>query len=133
MKVVVDTNVIVSGIFWKHGNPRKILEIVELEIIELLFSKETLEELSKVLDKHFKMSVKYREDIIRFLLEKAAVVAVTSSVDICSDRNDNKFLELAVDGNADYIVSGDKHLLEIKKFKGTRIVKPAEFLENLKK
>lgn len=132
MQVVLDANVIISGLFWKQGNPRKIIEMSEFELIEILFSKGTLKELSDVLEKHFKTPKNEIEDILKFLLERSSVVGVKSSVNICKDKDDNKFLELAVDGNANYIISGDRHLLEIKEFKGIKILRPSQFLKRIK-
>ena len=62
------------------------------------------------------------------LLEKSAVIPITESITACRDPDDDKFLELAVSGNADYLVSGDDDLLALHPFRAIPILRPAEFL-----
>jgi putative PIN family toxin of toxin-antitoxin system len=73
------------------------------------------------------------EELIALLRFRGVQVFPTTNLDVCRDPNDNKFLELAVDGLADYIVGGDKDLLILHPFRDIPIVTPAEFLELLEK
>ncbi len=63
------------------------------------------------------------------LLEKSAVIPITEPITVCRDPDDDKFLELAVSGNADYLVSGDNDLLALHPFRAIPILRPAEFLK----
>lgn len=67
------------------------------------------------------------------LLVSAVLIEPNEQVSICRDPKDNKFLELAVSGKADFIVSGDEDLLELNPFREIRILKPADFLQMLEK
>ena len=123
VRVVVDTNVLVSALI-SQGKPRNLL----LNLIEnhtIIFSNQMLAELADVLSRK-----KFREiqssQINRFLtglVKTSKVVKVTSKFKVVTeDPNDDIVLNTAYDAKADYIVTGDKHLLTIKKFKDTEIV-----------
>ena len=128
-KVVIDTNVFVSGIHWK-GFSEKILVSWNCEKFILITSEPLLEELFRIL-RSFKIplpeeKLTWWENTIR---REGCVVTPTCQVDIIKDDpSDNKFLEAAIEGNASYIVSQDKQLLKIKEYSGIKIVKPEEFL-----
>lgn len=69
-------------------------------------------------------------DDLKYIFNEGAIKVIPKEkVNVCRDPKDNMFLELSLSGNADYLVTGDKDLLEIKEFKGTKIIKPKEFLE----
>ena len=127
--VVLDTNVIISSIFW-IGNSHKIVNLAIEQKITNFTSPEMLNELAKVLREKFKVP----EDKIE---EQVALVAKYSQITepkikvkaIKEDPSDDKILECALSCNADYIVSGNWHLLELKTYKGVKIIKPKEFLD----
>ncbi len=111
MKVLLDTNVFVSGIFWK-GPPHTILEAWKNKEFQLILSIDILDEYQRVLDE---LSVKYPRvgittskimEVIRVYSE--IVSTVKFSKPICEDPDDDKFLEAACASNAKYIVTGDK-------------------------
>ena len=137
MRVVLDTNIWLSGIFWQ-GNPYKIIKLSEQRKIEILITKEILEEIIYILNREEKFQ-KFIEDrklsmenLIRAILSIANLIETKSKIIfIKEDPNDNKFLEAAIDGKAEYIISGDRHLLDITQFDKIRIVKAKEFLESL--
>lgn len=135
MKVVVDTNTIVSGIARAVGNPHHILELWRQGKIELLSSTATITELERVLTypRVRKLIQLTDEQIKRFIAlyrMQTTNVEVNTVLDaVESDPDDNIIVELAVDGNARYIIRGDKkHLLPLKRYRGIDIVSPATFL-----
>ena len=69
-----------------------------------------------------------RDGFLRALLRQSELVEITESVRVCRDPKDDKILEIAINGNADYIISGDNDLLELNPFRGISIISPAEFL-----
>lgn len=129
MKVVLDTNVFVSGIFF-GGPPRKILEAWRDNRIELLLSLEILEEYQRVLHE-LSVAIPGIEvgALLDFLIFHSEIIVPPPLHPVIqADPSDNKFLECAVAGKAACIVSGDKHLLKLLMFKGIPIVKPRGFL-----
>ncbi len=134
LKVVLDTNVLVSALFFK-GELSKLL--FPLKKFILLFSEETLNEFIKVLHyPKFSLTEEEIEYLLQFeILPYSKIVEVTFKFDkeICPDKDDLKFLELAVSAKADYIITGDKDLLNLKKINKIKILSPKEFLSLLKK
>jgi len=138
MKITIDTNILISSTFWS-GNSNKILEKVENKEIELILSKEIIEEFSKVLEcKEIKDKIKDKNLEMKRTIEK--IISLSTFVEptlkfneIKDDSTDNKILECAVEFNSEYIISYDKHLLNLKEFRNIKIVSPEEFLELLKK
>jgi len=111
MIVVLDTNILISGIFWKHGNPRKIIDGWKDGAIQIAISEDTLSELIGVLEREFHMN---NEEIAywrKLIVENSIIVEPTQKHnDIKAHESDNKFIDVAVESGAGYIVSGDKHL-----------------------
>ncbi len=133
MKVVLDTNIFISGIHWS-GPSEKILKMWFDNRFEFICSEPIMEEIIKTL-MNFRIPLSIDEllEWIIIISERAVIVKPSKKLDIIKDdSDDNKFLEAAITGNAQYIISQDKHLLNIKEFKGIKIVKPKEFLDLLK-
>jgi len=133
MRVVLDTNVLISGIFWT-GKPKKIINYARKRKIIFLTSKKLLEELKDVLtskQKPFKLTKKEASIILDHLKKIGEICNIKSSISVCVHEADNRVLECAIDGKADYIVTGDKHLLEIGKFENIEIITVKEFLNKL--
>lgn len=129
LKAVLDTNVFISSIFWK-GNPYKLIEKALDKKMQVFVTTESLEELEKVLRRDFKEP----EDIIQrqldFILSFAYMVKPKEVGNIIKeDPDDNKILRCAASINADYVVSGDQHLLRLGRFKKTKIVSPKELVD----
>ena len=133
MKVVLDTNVLISAIMF-GGKSREILEMGISGKIRIATSQDILKELAGVLvDKKFRASVLFVQQTIHELSEICEVVIVTDEINaIKDDPDDNRILECAVSSKADYIVSGDAHLLSLKHFKRIKIYSPSDFLLNVK-
>ena len=130
MRIVLDTNVFISGIFLS-GPPSKILKAWKDIEIQIVFSKEILTEYQRAGEG---LSVKYSEidivPIIDLLTIYGEVVETKDvSASICEDPDVNKFIECAISSNCKLIVSGDKHLLKISGFQEIEVLKPREFID----
>ncbi len=132
MRVVLDTNVFVSGIHWK-GSSELILRKWFLGRFELVSSVPIVDELVATL-KSFKIPLP-AEDILwweSLILSKSSIVSPSERIDaVKRDPDDNKFIETAQEGKADFIVSQDRHLLDIVAYKNIKIISPKEFLNRL--
>jgi len=133
MRVVIDTNIAVSAIFW-GGNESEVIKLAGKGKIKLLTSVALLNELREVLkDKKFRLDERTAEDHVRYLLTISELVSPRGKLNVIhEDPLDNRVLECALGGKAGYIVSGDKHLLRLKEFKGIKVVRAKELLDILK-
>jgi putative PIN family toxin of toxin-antitoxin system len=129
-RVVFDTNILISGYLW-GGIPRKALEKTRTKEWILVISTESIKEFIRVLSySKFVLNASEIQPIIKDLEENAEFVEVKSLVDIIKeDPSDNIFLSLALDGGASYIVSGDSHLLNFKRYKDIEIITAKQFTE----
>lgn len=138
MKVVLDTNVLISAIFWK-GSPNLIFRLAEKGLIILITSQEILEELTGVLNRpkfapYLRRTNHTLQTIIKEISLLAKVVLPTEPVSgISADPADDKFLSCAVSSGAAFLISGDRHLLALKKFRSITITTPAQFLKFFRK
>lgn len=132
MNVVLDTNVFISGIFWKGDFCSQIIDAWRKGEFTLVSSTPIIEELTEIL-KDFKIQMPNEmiEAWKSMIIQNSVIVETKNKIDIIEHASDNKFLETAVEGNAEYIISQDKHLLELKEYKGIKIVLPEDFLEIL--
>ena len=129
MNIVIDTNVIISGIFF-GGYPRKILETVADKQISAYATTEIINEYYEIIDEMIKRKQgRINNSVLSQLVSKLKIIQSSSSVNICRDSDDNKFIECAIDANALYIISGDKDLLDIQKFNNIQIVNTKFFCE----
>ena len=134
MIVVVDTNVLISAVMG-HGKPRRLVTRL-LKEHKVITSREMLAELVDVLDRAKFAKIKKRKvtKFLTILTNKAEIVSIQEDVDVIpEDPDDNIVLSTASEGNANYILSGDKHLLKLREFRGIRIVPVKEMLELLQK
>lgn len=132
MRVVVDTNVFLSSLLNSQGNPRKVIDLWRFERITLCFSKEILAEYFAVLGRFGMSEEPEGEELLQLFQRRYNQVFLTSVPAISAiseDPADNKFIECAVAADAGYVISGDRHLLRLKAFKGIRILPPTEFLK----
>ena len=133
MKITADTNILISAIFWL-GKSNEIIKKVENKEIELILSIEIINELTKVLDyEEIKNKIRDKGLEIRRTVEKiisiSTIVEPLAKIEIIKeDIEDNIILECAKEGNADYIISQDKHLLKLRQFENIKIITPEEFL-----
>ncbi len=134
MKIVLDTNVWLSGIFWE-GEASKILEKAEKKDVQIIISEDILSEIITVLNRESKFQ-KYilnlrlsMEDLLRTILSISTLIETKIKLDIIkADPKDNIILEAAINGKAEYIISYDNHLLNMIEFRNIKIISPKEFL-----
>jgi uncharacterized protein len=132
MRVVLDTNVILSGILF-GGKPRQILEAAVAGTLKMFISEAIVSELKGVLQRpKFGLTSQIVEAIVAELSSVAEWVVPQSHVEIIKDDiTDNSVLDCALEANADYIVSGDEHLLKVERCGKIAIVTPDTFLRLL--
>jgi putative PIN family toxin of toxin-antitoxin system len=132
VRVVADTNILVSGLLF-GGPPEQVFLSGMRGEIQLLTSLSLLKEFEKVLKEKFQLSPPMVREIVEEVREVAEVVEVSSHIETISyPDEDNRVLECAVDGKADFIVTGDtKHILPLKEYSGIKILSPSEFLKLL--
>lgn len=129
-RVVIDTNVFISAII-KSGNPAIILTLWRQGKMLLLLSPFLAAEILSVLDRLGVKSI-YIQQLTYRLENHTIQISPVSNITLCRDPKDNEILSLAVDGGADYIITGDRDLLTLGKIEETVIVKPKEFLQLMK-
>ena len=134
IRVVLDTNIIVSATILRKGHSAQVLDLWREEKIELAVSLPILEEMRKVLKQAriIKQQSMAQQDV-KALIEgfRESGILTSGRLDlelVGEDPEDDKFIICAVEARADYIVSGDTHLLKLKEYQGIRIVPPREFL-----
>lgn len=138
LRVVVDTNVLVSGLFGLKDSPSsQLLEAIRNQTVILVASPVTIAELTDVINRQrivklTKMSVKERKDFIDGLIARCDVTAGKQLTEIVGrDVKDDKFLACAYEAKADYVVSGDEDLLTLQEYEEIKILSPREFVELL--
>jgi len=140
LRAVVDTNVLISGLFGIKDSPSsQILKAIRTQKIILVTSPMILEEVGDVVNRErivelTKMSLDERVDFIDKLVERSDVTAGKQLAgQVGRDRKDDKFIACAVEAKANYLITGDEDLLVLEEYEGTRIVTPREFLRVLNK
>ena len=130
-RFVFDTNVIVSALLFNDSVPGQAF-IRALNHGMILVSGALAGELSRVLARdRFDRYVtrEERDEFLASLIRESNLIEITEAVQVCRDPKDDQVLELAVNGNAAYILTGDADLLVLNPFRGVEIVTPAEFLK----
>jgi len=132
-RFVFDTNTIVSAFLFYQSTPGRALQAA-IDKGELLLSIEVAEELGEVLrrnklDRYLRKKV--REEFLKVLIQDAVFMEIPDRIRACRDPKDDKFLELAVTGQAECIVTGDDDLLILNPFRGVPILTAAEFLDRV--
>jgi putative PIN family toxin of toxin-antitoxin system len=132
VRVVADTNVLISALLF-GGLPEQILLAGLRGEIQLLTSIPLLEELENVLVKKFRLEPRLVKDLVDLIRDVSERVEVVSHLKIIKDPDgDNRVLECAVDGKADFVISGDtKHIIPLKEFEGIKIMNPSDFIKLL--
>lgn len=138
MRAVIDTNVLISAVIRPQGRVGPVLLYLRQGTFTLLYSRTLLEELVNVLDRpHFREKYGVTdtdiEALARLILIRGELVTVKEPIEKSRDPKDNKFLEAAVAGRADLLVSGDEDLLVLHPFRDIDIISPAVFLDRLHK
>jgi uncharacterized protein len=132
LKVVADTNVLVSALAFPGGVPEEIYRLVLSRRVMLVTSVALLKELRGVLLNKLSWEAARVETVLQQIVELALIVSpVTHVFDIDVDPPDNRILEAAAEGGAVTIISGDKHLLNLGAWRGVAILSPRAFLESI--
>jgi len=128
-KVVLDTNILISALGWK-GKPRQIFRKILDGKFDLVISHKQLYELLRVMNyPNFNFKQEQKVLFLTIIIEVATVVETVGNLRVIEDdHDDNVILESAIVGNVDFIISGDEHLLKLKKYEKVMIVTAAEFL-----
>jgi len=129
-RIVFDTNTLVSGYLFPRSIPGQALDLV-LNRHQVLMSIDVARELAEVMRREkfdrF-LSRQRREELVAGTIRESEFVETSTAISACRDAADNKFLELAVDGQASAIVTGDADLLALHPFRGIQILTPRNFL-----
>jgi len=134
LRVVADTNVLVSGTIIRHGPSARLLEAVLQGRVELVLSPVLLAEYEEVIQRphivgKYPVVEQQKEKLLRFLRTETLLAPGNPRERIVPDDPDDDFvIACALDGNADYIISGDPHLTELRSYQGIEILPPAEFV-----
>ena len=138
MRVVLDTNVLVSAFISKDGNSAALLDVaLTLPDIEIILSEEILQEFRDVLSRRevkerFHYSQRDISEFISVIRGAVSIVVPTSTLEVIEeDPDDDIIINTAYDGKAEYIVSGDNHLKKLKKFKSILILTPKAMLDTI--
>ncbi|MBI4405784.1 MAG: putative toxin-antitoxin system toxin component, PIN family [Deltaproteobacteria bacterium] len=128
MRIVVDTNVLISGMFWGEGPPQQIIQAWLCGKVTVVASREILDEYRGVTAR---LSARKKLDVSKLLERLLMLVHFILPADlpapVCSDSSDDKFIAAAFSGRAKYLVTGDKALLKVKRFRQTVITTPTSF------
>jgi uncharacterized protein len=129
VRLVVDTNVLVSALIFPGGAPEGVYRLALEGRVELVTSRPLLAELGRVLTAKFGWAPERSEAEIAELVQVAEIVAPQHKLaEIEADPADNRVLEAATEGRAEAIVSGDRHLLALEQWRGVVVQTPAAFL-----
>jgi len=130
-RLVLDSNLLVSAIFFRSSTPARALDKAQQQAI-MLASEAPLAELFALLYRpKFKNtgSIEIRKALLLEYQQRCEIISVHTTLHACRHPKDDKFLELALDGRADLILSGDNDLLTLHPFRGITILSPAQYLE----
>jgi uncharacterized protein len=136
LRVVVDTNILVSGVIKPQGTIGAVIQRLRRRAYTLLLSRATLDEVVAVLHRP-KLRIKYQlsdrilRATLRMIVLRSELVEPDVEITACRDPKDNQFLEVAVSGKADVIVSGDGDLRILTPYEGIPIIAPNQFLAML--
>ena len=134
-RIVIDTNIFVSGLLNPHsGKPANLIKLLPLrhKRYQLLVSGKICEEYKNVLNRFERISLNKRKKLLAKIRTHSGWINPEKKfVIIEDDPEDNKFIECAVAGKADFIITGDKHLLNVKEFQGIKIITVDKFLKIL--
>ena len=131
MRVVLDTNVLLSALAFPGSKPDQVLQRVRRGEVALFLSAFILAELERILRDKFRFTTRQTDERVAVIRRMATLVEPTERIAlVVAKDDDNRILECAVAARADYLVTGDKeHLLPLRSIGATQIVTPAAFLE----
>lgn len=136
IRAVLDTNVLVSGIISESGPPRQIALLWQRRRFVLLTSEAIIAEVTRVLhypriQRRYRLTESDIHAVVDSLTQDAIVTEGLYQVQRSQDPDDDMFLACALEGRADFLVTGDPHLAAIKHYHGVQIVSPRQFLAKI--
>jgi len=129
IKIVLDTNIIVSGLNFPGSKPAEVLKLVAKRHLINYISAFIIKETAHVLSRKFLWRLGRVKRAESWLKKSCVVIQPEVKISVISDDSDNRILECAVCGQTEYIITGDRHLLNLKKCRGVKIMTPSDFLE----
>lgn len=136
IRAVVDTNILISALISKKTSPPlQVYRLIKSEDFLLITSSTILEELEDVISRKEIIKLHHRtkkqiKEILKEIVETSYIVPGLVNVEVVKkDPDDDKFVAAAIEGQADYIITGDKPLLNIKEYHGIKIISPTEFIK----
>lgn len=132
MRIVLDANIYISTLISSKGNPARIVRWWLNGEYDVLVSQPIIDEILRVtaydrIQKKYSEVRENRLEFVALISEQAIWVEPNELLDVVGDESDNRYIECAIAGSADYIVSGDEHLISLKEYQGVEIVTPAAF------
>ena len=132
MKVIIDTNFLISSTQWDYSVAHKLLEKLIRNNVEIFTTREILDEFAEVLKRDFLYNQEDTQNLLEKVLQFLTLVTPSIKVNIVKeDIDDNKIIECALESGAEYILSYDKHLLNLKEYRGIKIITPEEAIKEL--
>lgn len=128
VRVVLDTNIFISALVY-GGIPEKTLRVVLAKEIQVIISPVLQAELIDIITKKFPLSLADMYLLEEEMQKSFVIVRPHIILDVVRDKDDNRVLEAAVEGNCDFIITGDRDLLDLGKYKNIKIVTPTQFLD----
>lgn len=128
MRILIDTNILISGLFF-HGLPKKLLQEIDENFKICVNSEIVAEYINKIDNKFSKSKYILDKDLREKIFGSFRSFEIKSGLKVCRDPDDDKFINCAIDAKAIYIVSGDNDLLAIKNFTGVEIVTARDFYD----
>jgi putative PIN family toxin of toxin-antitoxin system len=129
VKVVIDTNVFISAFYLPESRPANVVLLARRKTILNLISPQILKEVERIIKKKLLWDNSKTQSAVRRIKNFSEEVRPQERLAIIADDPDNRILECAVAGQADFIISGDHHLIDLENYQGIKIINPARFLE----
>ena len=131
VKAVLDTNILVSALFWR-GAPYRCVVAAEAGLFELIIADSIMEEFAEVLAEKILLSKDEIAEAVSLIQKIGRTVEISGELRaVKADADDDKFLEAALAAGADYVVSGDRHLIKLGRFQTVQILAAQAFLERI--
>ena len=131
MRIVIDTNIVASAIFF-GGRPRELLELLLQHELSAFITQEIIEEYQGTIEYLQNEYPSKRITVpLTQIIAACNMIETTSEVKVCRDPDDDKFFACALDSRSLYIVSGDKDLLAVKQYKDVQVVTVAQFFRDI--
>ena len=130
-KIVCDTNILISALIFPGGKPDQVIKLAQIGKVKLFISPPILLEFRKVVANKFKLSERKIIELVDTITSFATIVKPKKKISVIKQKeDDNRILECALEGECDYIISGDEHhILPLREYKGMKILRASEFLK----